>query len=81
MAGNRTCACGSRGAGDERLRALYETAIGRAPEQSEIDRVHKFVSEQAAVYGLNANDAWNDPRIWRDLCHVVYTLKEFVYIG
>ena len=66
---------------DARIVSIYETALNRRPETWEIDRLKAFASVQAQSYGLDDGSVWKDGRIWRDLCHVMFTLKEFIYIG
>ena len=40
-----------------------------------------FFEEQGPLYGISKEEATTDPNVWADFCHVVFTLKEFIYIG
>ena len=69
---------GTRLAGDasrspvERVRAMYLTAYCRPPEEAE---------EQAALVFLNDAAAGpSDPRAWSELAHVLFNVKEFIFI-
>ncbi len=56
----------------ERVRAMYLTALCRLPEEAE---------EQAALAFLNdAATAPSDPRAWSELVHVLFNVKEFIFI-
>ncbi len=60
---------------------LYEQALSRAPRAVEQATLAEFVTAQAALYGVPEEGAWKDRRILADLCHTVFMLKEFIYIG
>ena len=68
------------GGAEERISAIYLGALGRQPEVEEYARMRGFLEKQGAAYGLDPREARNDPRVWRDLCHVVFMLKEFIYL-
>ena len=40
-----------------------------------------FIDEQGAAYELPEENRAGDPRVWSDVCHVMFTLKEFIFIG
>jgi hypothetical protein len=61
--------------------SLYESALARAPRPDERDTLAAFVAAQAALYSVPSEDAWRDSRILADLCHTVFMLKEFIYVG
>jgi hypothetical protein len=67
---------GSRTVDDIRITQLYHEAFSRAPTTEERAAANGFVAEQARLYG--AGD--DDPRVWADLCHVLFNAKEFIYI-
>jgi hypothetical protein len=58
----------------QRVLDMYVTALGRPPEDSE---------EQAALDFLGqatGSSAANDPRAWADLAHVLFNVKEFIFV-
>jgi hypothetical protein len=58
----------------QRVLDMYLTALGRPPEASE---------EQAALDFLGratGSTAENDPRAWADLAHVLFNVKEFIFV-
>jgi len=66
---------------DDLVTALYEEALSRSPRPREQEALAGFVSAQAALYGLPEEGAWRDSRVLADLCHTVFMLKEFIYVG
>ncbi len=59
---------------DGRITSMYERAFSRAPTSVELAAMSKFVQQR-----LQEHDG-NELRAWRDLCHVTFNLKEFVFI-
>ncbi|GMW01248.1 MAG: hypothetical protein AMXMBFR84_23850 [Candidatus Hydrogenedentota bacterium] len=64
---------------DERIRLAYVKALSRNPTDQELARTRTFADQQAVVYGNGGLQA--DVRVWTDICHVLFTLKEFIFIG
>lgn len=60
---------------------LYQSALTRLPRDDERQALASFVQSQAALYGITEGDAWKDRRVLTDLCHTIFMLKEFIYIG
>ncbi len=60
---------------------LFEIALARFPRDEERNTLSQFVAAQAHLYDVPEADAWQDSRILADLCHTVFMLKEFIYIG
>jgi hypothetical protein len=60
----------------QRVRKIYETALSRPPTPSEFAETLAFMQEQARVYGRE-----DDPRAWADFAHVVFNLKEFIFVN
>jgi hypothetical protein len=69
------------GSAAARIDALYRRALARPATQEEIARMEAFVAQQGTLYALSPEAALEDERIWADLCHVMFTLKEFIFIG
>jgi mono/diheme cytochrome c family protein len=71
---------GSRVANDktpprERISRMVEAALGRPPVHRELDDWCAFIEEEGRTFG-NVDD----PRVWADAAHVLFNLKEFIYI-
>ena len=52
----------------DRVRRAYELALGRPPRDGELAAALGFLSPG------------HDPESFADLCHVLFTLNEFIYI-
>jgi hypothetical protein len=60
----------------ERVTAMYETAFARLPNPNELADAVAFIEQQAARRGCEPDDA----RVWSDLGHVLFNVKEFVFV-
>ena len=66
---------------EQRIGAMYEQAFARAPTADETTAAVAFLSEQAERYGIPADQAQTSPVTWADLCHVMFNVKEFIFIN
>jgi len=62
----------------ERVRQMYLTAFSRPPASDELAEATAFLAEQRALY---AADDPTDQRIWADFAHVLFNVKEFIYLN
>ncbi len=61
---------------EQRVRQMYETSLSRPPTASELGDALAFLQEQARFHG-NADD----PRAWADFAHVLFNVKEFIFVN
>ena len=54
---------------DERIRSMYETAFTRPPTDMELAAARAFLAEPA-----------DTTRAWADFAHVLFNVKEFIFI-
>ena len=65
----------------QRITTMYETAFGRPATTLEIREGTAFLQEQSAAYGAGG-EAWKkDERAWADFGHVLWNVKEFIFIN
>jgi cytochrome c553 len=64
----------------ERVGDMYRAAFARSPHPHEEDAALDFLAEQQRVWGVGPERLDADPRPWSDLCHVLFNVKEFVYV-
>ena len=62
--------------GAQRIDWLYRTAFGRPPTAEELAAANEFIIQQSQSYGASADDR----QAWKDLCHVLVNLQEFIYL-
>jgi hypothetical protein len=65
---------------DRRLSRLFCEALGREPKSEELDALMAFLESQADAYKLQDAALTTDPRLWADICHVLFNAKEFLYV-
>jgi hypothetical protein len=53
----------------ERIQTLYLEAFSRAPTQRETERLVSFLGER------------DDEAAWTDVCHVLFNVKEFIFLN
>jgi hypothetical protein len=63
-----------------RIRHMYVTAFSREPTSAEVSAALSFLDKQTREYGLSPSAARDDERVWADLGHVLYNMKEFVFV-
>jgi hypothetical protein len=64
------------GQGDrERVAQMYEVGFGRLPSATELDDALTFLAERGKEYGRI------DERAWADLAHVLFNVKEFIFVN
>ncbi len=64
----------------ERIARLHVEALGRPPAPGEVDAALRFVEEQGASLAVPGGERSADPKVWTDLCHVMFNLKEFIFL-
>jgi hypothetical protein len=64
-----------------RIERMYREAFSREPTSAELAAAREFLASQAAEYGMSADAAAHDERVWGDLAHVLFNVKEFVLLN
>jgi hypothetical protein len=62
----------------QRVGQMYLSAFSRPPAPDELADATAFLDEQRALYG--APDP-ADERVWADFAHVLFNVKEFIYLN
>lgn len=65
----------------DRIESIYLSALGRPATTMEQEQAESFLRIQASELKIAENDIESNVEIWRDLCHVMFNLKEFIYIN
>jgi hypothetical protein len=69
------------GTPESRVRRIYLEAFSREPTSEETAAAIGFLESQGAEYGLAADQATRDERVWADFGHVIFNVKEFVFVN
>lgn len=65
---------------EQRIDSIYMSAFARKPTTDQKDKTIEFLNEQASLIGVAPNKIKNSIELWRDLCHVIFNAKPFIYI-
>ena len=64
----------------QRISQMYLLAFGRQPSEKELAEALAFLKQQGEAYGDAPPASWQDEKVWADLCHVMFNVKEFVFV-
>ena len=65
---------------EQRIDAMYLTAFSRRPSEAEKSEAIAFLEAQGARFGIPDQQRNVSPQAWADLCHVLFNVKEFVFV-
>jgi len=65
---------------EARIGHMYRQALSRLPDQREMAAARTFLQQQGQELGLSPQQALADQRVWADLGHVLWNVKEFIFI-
>jgi hypothetical protein len=65
------------GTADARIAAMFLAALGQPPTPAQLDLARQFLDSQAPLYAAAADDV----RVWTDLAHTLFNMKEFVFLN
>ncbi|PIA81645.1 hypothetical protein BFR04_12945 [Gaetbulibacter sp. 4G1] len=64
----------------QKIEWIYMRAFSRKPTEDEIANASKFVKQLEDMKKGNNNNADFDLEIWKEYCHSIFNLKEFLYL-
>lgn len=65
---------------EQRVDAMYLTAFARKATDVERSEALAFLTSQSARFGIAEPNGLVAPQAWADLCHVLFNVKEFVFV-
>ncbi|WKN33538.1 PSD1 and planctomycete cytochrome C domain-containing protein [Porifericola rhodea] len=65
---------------NDRIQWVYRRALSRAATEQELEEAKHFLKQQARAYKQSEADIHESLEVWRDYCHTVFNLKEFIYL-
>lgn len=63
-----------------RIALLYREAFAREPSEAELKIARNFLVTQAGEYKVDEKNLLAEPRLWNDLAHALWNVKEFIFI-
>lgn len=64
----------------ERVRIMYEQALAREPTKNELQTTMDFVAALQSEHADTADHDTRQQRIWQDVAHAIFCVKEFIYV-
>lgn len=64
----------------QRIRSIYQSAFSRPPTDQESQVALQFLETQAKELNVPEDKIGTHVELWKDLCHVIFNVKEFIYI-
>ena len=65
----------------QRVERMYHQAFARPPTEAEADEAVAFLHAQGEALGLSVDARMNDQRVWADFAHVLFNVKEFIFVN
>jgi hypothetical protein len=66
---------------EAKLTHMYESAFGRMPTNGERESARQFLQDQQSAHAqIEADSEKAQISAWADLCHILFNVKEFIYI-
>ena len=62
----------------ERINVMFQQALSRPPTADEHDQFTQLLNRLASLHKIPAADRMTSQPIWKDMAHVIFTLKEFI---
>ncbi|MEQ9438293.1 MAG: PSD1 and planctomycete cytochrome C domain-containing protein [Cyclobacteriaceae bacterium] len=63
---------------EERIQWVYQQAFSRSATAEEVTQAKAFLQQQARVY--QSEDLLQSMDVWKDYCHTIFNMKEFIYL-
>lgn len=65
---------------DEKIKYIYSRALSRFPSEEELAKANGFIKKLAETHEVGKTDLDNNLKVWKDYCHSVFNLKEFIFL-
>ncbi len=76
----RRLAAGEAGSVESRIDHMFLKALTRRPSEAERARISAYVDAAAAERGSAPHLLLHDPRVWQDVAHSLFNLKEYLFV-
>lgn len=65
---------------DATITRIYHLAFAKAPNANDFEYARLFFKTQAEQLGIATEAALKSQEVWRDYCHVIFNVKDFIYV-
>ncbi|MEO1994510.1 MAG: DUF1553 domain-containing protein, partial [Planctomycetaceae bacterium] len=64
----------------QRIRFMFRRAFGREPSSAELRSTQDYVADLTKEHADSEDATVQQERVWRDVAHALFCLKEFIYV-
>ncbi len=64
----------------DRINTIYLEAFGRPPTSPELKEAQTFLADYASELRVEEKAIKSNIELWRDFCHVMFNVKQFIFI-
>ena len=64
----------------ERIHVMFQKALSRPPTTNEHDEFTRLLDQLTSLHKVSVEDRMTSRPIWKDMAHVIFNLKEFIYL-
>ncbi|MDF9794906.1 hypothetical protein OKW21_000169 [Catalinimonas alkaloidigena] len=65
---------------EERIQWIYRWSFARDAKVEEVNQAKIFLQQQAKTYEVSAGNLLQSVEVWKDYCHTIFNMKEFIYL-
>lgn len=65
---------------EARIQRIYHWAFAREAGPDEVQRAKVFLQQQAETHEVSPDEIMQSVAVWKDYCHTVFNMKEFIYL-
>ncbi|MRI00841.1 DUF1553 domain-containing protein [Kriegella sp. EG-1] len=65
---------------EDKVEWIYARTFSRKPTLEELQKARQFFSQLKKLQSKNENEKSIEIAIWKDFCHSIFNLKEFIYL-
>ncbi len=65
---------------EDRVTFIYQQTLSRLPTPLELERTETMIRQLSLTHGVEPGEANDHLEVWKDFCHSIFNLKEFIYL-
>jgi len=63
-----------------KIQWIYIRAFARSANDDEIQKAKAFLQQQSQVHNIDEQEVEHALEVWKDYCHTIFNMKEFIYL-
>ncbi len=65
---------------EARIQWVYQRAFAREVRPEEVQQAQAFLHQQAKAHEVSPGEIPDSVAVWKDYCHTIFNMKEFIYL-